>query len=51
MNDDNKDVKGFRRRVVDNTAAWIDCHPRTGWWIACLMLVNTVLNVLDLFVK
>lgn len=47
MADPPCDVKTFRRR----TAEWIDCHPRTGWWLAGLMFVNTILNVLDLLVK
>ena len=28
---------------------WVDTHPRTGWYVAALLTLNTVLNVLDLF--
>lgn len=51
MPDHPQDVKDNRRRIVERVGYWIDCHPRTGWWIAVLMLINTVLNILDLFVK
>ena len=27
---------------------FVDTHPRTGWYIALLLSLNTVLNVLDL---
>lgn len=47
MTDDDTHVKGFSRRL----GTWIDCHPRTGWWIAVLAVVNTVLNLLDLLVR
>lgn len=28
---------------------WIDRHPRLGWYIAALSMLNVVLNVLGLF--
>lgn len=28
---------------------WIDCHPRTGWYIVAVGTANLLLNIVDLF--
>jgi hypothetical protein len=28
--------------------AWIDCHPRTGWYLACIGTLNVFLTFLTL---
>lgn len=42
----NDKCKGTRRRFED----WIDAHPRTGWYIAAITTLNTVLNILSILV-
>jgi hypothetical protein len=45
-----QDCEEVKRR--DGHAAlisWIECHPRTGWYIAVLTTLNVVLNLLGLF--
>ena len=37
-------VKDFVVRIV----AWLDCHPRTGWYVAVCATINVVLNILNL---
>jgi hypothetical protein len=32
----------------DRCVAWIDKHPRLGWYLFALNFLNVVLNVLDL---
>jgi hypothetical protein len=27
--------------------AWIEVHPRTGWYIAIMATLNVILNLLD----
>lgn len=41
-----ENVKSFGRRI----GAWMDCHPRTGWYVAGISTLNVVLNVLNLVV-
>lgn len=39
------------RRVKDFVlycVAWLDCHPRTGWYVAACVTLNVILNVLSL---
>lgn len=26
---------------------WVDCHPRTGWYLVGLLAFNTALNLID----
>jgi len=47
MPDTDRDVKSFGRRVT----AWIDCHPRTGWYIAvwaALVSINAAVGIVDM---
>lgn len=37
-------VKGLVLRCV----CWLDTHPRTGWYVATMVSVNVVLNILNL---
>ena len=36
---------GLRERLI----RWIDCHPRTGWYLCIIATLNLLLNLLDLF--
>lgn len=46
-----KDGKLARMRCrFDDLKCFIDAHPRIGWYIAGLATINTLLNLLDLFV-
>lgn len=47
MTDMDRDVKGYRRRVEN----YLDSHPRTGWWLASIGIINVVLNLLDLVIR
>lgn len=47
MDHNVQNVKGTRRR---NASEWMDCHPRTGWWLAGIGILNVALNLLDLVV-
>lgn len=47
MPDGAPDVKPFSRRL----AAWIDAHPRTGWYVAgwaFLVSLNAIIGFFDL---
>jgi hypothetical protein len=44
--DEERDVKRSRR---EQCLAWIDSHPRVGWYWTVLLILNTILNFLDLF--
>lgn len=46
MADSNKNVKPYSSAL----ARFVDDHPRTGWYIALLMTLNTVLNMAALLV-
>lgn len=48
MPDADPPVKSRRDKFDDAVVRWIDCHPRTGWFIMTLLLLNTALNLLDL---
>ena len=28
---------------------WMECHPRTGWYIAACVTINVILNIISLF--
>lgn len=47
MTDMNEKIKETRRRFI----AWIDCHPRVGWYIVALVTLNTILNLLDIALR
>lgn len=55
MADKDPNVKVPKRKRLDpqrwmhDVLAFIDCHPRTGWMWFGLMILNTLLNLLDLF--
>lgn len=49
MPDDDTNVKSRFASFGQRVSAWVDCHPRTGWYISALLLLNTVLNLIDLF--
>lgn len=42
------EVKRNRRQSFGE---WMDCHPRTGWWLAGIGTLNVFLNLLDLVIK
>jgi len=47
MADQHQEVKGLSRRI----AAWFDCHPRTGWYVAvwvALVSLNALVGYIDL---
>lgn len=37
------------RNLLEAFLHWIDCHPRTGWYLVVVASLNLILNVLDLF--
>lgn len=52
----DRDVKGNDQEeptvillFVMRCRAWVDSHPRTGWYIAGVSTLNVVLNLLNLF--
>ena len=48
MNENKPNVKGRRRPAwISAWFEWIDCHPRTGWYLAVILTLNFVLNLLD----
>lgn len=51
MTDPCEDVKPPRGTLFTRTKTWIDCHPRTGWYLVSLLSFNTVLNLLDLLMN
>ena len=38
------DVKPDSRRAL---IAWLDAHPRTGWYCAFILTLNFILNLMD----
>lgn len=42
-------VKPNRRERWQNCIAWIDRHPRLGWYLFLINFLNVVLNLLNLF--
>lgn len=46
MTGETKNVKSYSTDL----AKFVDKHPRTGWYIAVLMTLNTVLNLAALVV-
>lgn len=45
-----RDVKpdcGFWNYSVQRCIAWVDRHPRLGWYLAALGVLNLVLNLLQ----
>lgn len=46
MNDKTPNVKP-RRSWTEPFTVWIDCHPRTGWYLVVILTLNFVLNLLD----
>lgn len=36
------------KSAADDCVRWLDCHPRTAWYIAFMVTANVLLNVLDL---
>lgn len=55
MSDQPEDVKQTAKKLArcrqahEDLIRWMDKHSRIGWYIACLASLNTVLNILDLF--
>lgn len=49
MTDPCEDVKVPRR--ISRLAAWIDCHPRTGWYLAFVGTINVLLTFATLIVS
>lgn len=47
MADCDENVKGLGRRIQE----YLDCHPRTGWWLASIGVINIILNLLDLVIR
>lgn len=46
----DSDVKRRSRQIAD----WIDCHPRTGWYVAAwafLVSLNALVGIADTIVK
>lgn len=39
----------LRGRIGTAVVNWIDCHPRVGWYLVVLSMLNLLLNALDLF--
>lgn len=35
--------------VIDRCRCWIDRHPRTGWYVAALSVLNVILNLIQIF--
>lgn len=33
---------------VKETIQWIDFHPRTGWYVALVVTLNLMVNILSL---
>lgn len=43
----NTQVK--QRGILRQTIAWIDAHPRTGWYVAVMVTLNLLVNLVNLF--
>lgn len=35
--------------VLARSVAWIDSHPRTGWYVASVVTLNLLVNLVNLF--
>lgn len=45
------DVNGNGRRYSwERVMEWVDVHPRTGWFLSSLMLINTFINLITLYI-
>lgn len=44
MTDERPNVKLWTRALH-----WIDCHPRTGWYLVTVATLNLLLNFVDAF--
>jgi hypothetical protein len=42
-------TQGLMERCLDSFLAYIEAHPRTGWYIATLATLNFFLNLIDAF--
>jgi hypothetical protein len=51
MADTGRDVKApdDEPRGWKRVLAFVDSHPRCGWYVMAVLLLNTLLNLLDLF--
>lgn len=47
MAQNKKNVK----KCAEKFAEWIDCHPRTGWYLAVWVGLITLNTLLDLYSK
>lgn len=45
MRPDGPNVK--RKSRFERQLCWFREHPLTGWYIACLVMFNTFLNLMD----
>jgi hypothetical protein len=36
-------------KLFDRFMDWVDCHPRTGWYICVVATMNLALNLIDAF--
>ena len=43
----NNQVK--HRTISTSLIEYIDTHPRSGWYIAVLAVLNTIFNIIELF--
>lgn len=39
----------FDVRISRRCMNWIDSHPRVGWYLVALSVLNLLLNTVDLF--
>lgn len=46
-----KPDSGWFKRHKDSCMAWIDKHPRQGWWLATIGLTNLALNLLTVVLQ
>lgn len=46
MYEPKKNVKRYPTRMRP-LLEWIDCHPRTGWYLATILTLNFALNLMD----
>lgn len=38
-----------RAGPLERLKTWVYCHPATGWWLACIGVVNILLNIIGIF--
>ena len=43
------DDQSVKRHINKSLIEFIDTHPRSGWYIAALAVLNTIFNVIELF--